>query len=185
MPSITQSWYSQPLARTGLRERLTQDDINKDSPEKIYSIRGEAPEGYYMAGMEDGGAGYQDHQVFKKLPEAKAPETNNEPVEKKESNKNKNKKNDKSKAQVSVAPSQEVTEAKQRIKAYDPNSFGAYGPKKSAFAERSAEVYNPNQSFQPNQQSSVSADGEQKAQTFMQGKVNKTKNQFNFQPTLK
>ena len=183
MSSITQSWYSQPLARTGPRERLTQDDIDKDGPEKIYSIRGEAPEGYYMAGMEDGGAGYQDHQVFKKLPEAKAPEINNEPVEKEESDKDK----DKSvpKAQAAAAPSQEVTEAKQRVKAYDPNSFGVYGPKKSAFAERSAEVYNPNQSFQPNQQSSVSADGEQKAQAFIQGKVNKTKNQFNFQPTLK
>ena len=182
MPSITQSWYSQPLARTGPRERLTQDDINKDSPEKIYSIRGEAPEGYYMAGMEDGGAGYQDHQVFKKLPEAKAPETNNEPVEKEESNKNKDK--DKSKAQVSVAPSQEVTEAKQRIKAYDPNSFGAYGPKKSAFAKRSSEIYNPNQGFQANQQSSVSVDGNQQAQSFVQDKLSDVKNKYNFQPTL-
>ena len=183
MPSITQSWYSQPLARTGPRERLTQDDINKDSPEKIYSIRGEAPEGYYMAGMEDGGAGYQDHQVFKKLPEAKAPETNNEPVEKTESNENKDK--DKSKAQVSVAPSQEVTEAKQRVKAYDPNSFGAYGPKKSAFSERTTDFYRPTEGFQVNQQSSVTTNGEDNAQSFMRSKINKTKQEFNFQPTLK
>ncbi len=182
MSSITQSWYSQPLARTGPRERLTQDDIDKDGPEKIYSIRGEAPEGYYMAGMEDGGAGYQDHQVFKKLPKTKAVEPKNEPVEEKESNKDKNK--DVPKAQAAVAPSQEVTEAKQRVKAYDPNSFGAYGPKKSAFSERSSEIYNPNESFQANQQSSVSEDGNQQAQSFVQDKLSDVKNKYNFQPTL-
>ena len=88
-----------------------------------------------------------------------------------------------------VAPSKEVTEAKERVNAYDAemksDRFNAYGPKKSAFAERSSEVYNPNQGFQANQQSTVSTDGNQQAQTFMQGKLNKTKNDFNLQPTLK
>ena len=184
MPSYSDSWYTEPMSRFGRKAMVGEDDLkNLDPEQEIYSISGKAPDGYYAAGMIDGGAGYEDHQVFKKLPEAKAPKTNNEPVEKKESNKNKNK--GISKVQTAAAPSEEVTDAKQRVKAYDPNSFGAYGPKKSAFAERSAEVYNPNQGFQFNQQSSVSTDGEQKAQTFMQGKVNKTKNQFNFQPTLK
>jgi hypothetical protein len=83
-----------------------------------------------------------------------------------------------------VAPSQEVTAAKERVKAYDPQSFGAYGPKKSAFAQRSTDIYNPNQDFQANQQTSVSSDRNEQAQSFILDKLNKTKKDFNFQPTL-
>ena len=184
MPSYSDSWYTEPMARHGLKAMVGEDDLKDLDPgQEIYSISGKAPDGYYSAGMVDGGAGYEDHQVFKKLPEAKAPETNNEPVEKTESDKDKNK--DKSKTEASVAPSQEVTAAKERIKAFNSTDFGAYGPKKSAFAERSSEVYRPNEGFQANQQSSVSIDGNQQAQSFAQSKLNDVKNKYNFQPTLK
>ena len=189
MPSYSDSWYTEPMSRHGRKAMVDEDGLKDLDPgQEIYSISGKAPDGYYSAGMVDGGAGYEDHQVFKKLPEAKAPETNNEPVEETKSNKDKNK--DKSKTQVSVAPSQEVTEAKQRSSAYreemlNGNGFGAYGPKKSAFAERSSEIYNPNEDFQANQQSSVSVDGNDQAQSFAQSKLNDVKNKYNFQPTLK
>lgn len=188
MTSFTQSWYTEPRSRTGSRERLTQDDIDQLGDDAvIYSQRGEAPEGFYNAGMTEGGAGYGDHQVFKKLPKAEAPANKNEPVKEKKGRKDKNQTT--SKAQAAVPPSKEVTEAKQRSSAYSQellngDGYGAYGPKKSAFAERSSEIYNPNEGFQANQQTTVTADGDQRAQSFMQGRLNRTKNQFNFQPTL-
>ena len=185
MTSFTQSWYDKPRARTGSHQRLTQDDIDKNDLEVIYSERGEAPEGYYNAGTVEGGAGFGDHQVFKKLPEAQV--INNEPVKEKKGNNNKTKAV--SETQATVFPSQEVTTAKRRSASHrdemlNGDLYGAYGAKESPFAERAAQVYNPNQGFQLNQQSSVSTDGEQRAQSFMQGRLNRTKNQFNFQPTL-
>ena len=83
-----------------------------------------------------------------------------------------------------VPPSQEVTEAKERINVYKATDFGAYGPKKSSFAERSSKIYDPNEDFQAYGQSSVTPDGNQQAQTFAQGKLSDVKNKFNFQPTL-
>lgn len=188
MPSYSDSWYTEPMSRHGIKAMVGKDDLKDlDPDQEIYSISGKAPEGYYSAGMISGGAGYEDHQVFKKLPETQAPENKNEPIEKTKTNKDKDK--DQSKAQVSVAPSQEVTEAKQRSSAYRDemlkgNGYGAYGPKKSAFAKRSSEIYNPNQGFQANQQSSVSVDGNQQAQSFVQDKLSDVKNKYNFQPTL-
>ncbi len=187
MPSYSDSWYTEPMSRHGIKAMVDKDGLKDLEPDQeIYSISGKAPDGYYSAGMVDGGAGYEDHQVFKKLPEAKTPETNNEPVEKKKSKKDKNK--NKSKTEAPVAPSQEVTEAKQRSSAYREdmlNGYGAYGPKKSSFSERSSEIYNPNEGFQTNQQTSVSTDGNQQAQAFVQGKLNDVKNKYNFQPSLK
>ena len=185
MTSDTQSWYDKPRARTGSHQRLTQDEIDQNGPEEIYSQRGEAPEGYYNAGTVEGGAGFGDHQVFKKLPEAQV--INNEPVEEKNTNKDKIK--DIAKTQAPVAPSQEVTQAVKRSAAHQDemqngDRYGVYGAKKSPFAERSKEIYNPNQGFQSNQLTSVSAEGNQQAQAYMQDRLNKTKEQFNFRPTL-
>lgn len=83
-----------------------------------------------------------------------------------------------------VAPSQEVTQAKERINAHKATDYGTYGPKKSAFAERSSEVYNPNESFEPYKQTTVSTEANEQAQTFMQNKITDTKNKFNFRPTF-
>ena len=87
-----------------------------------------------------------------------------------------------------VAPSQEVTKAKERVQAYDAemrgNRFDVYGPKNSNFSERSAEIYDPNQGFLTNQQSSVSTDGNQQAQLFAQNKLSQVKDKYNFRPTL-
>ena len=183
MPSYSDSWYTEPMARHGIKAMVDEDGLKDLEPDQeIYSISGKAPEGYYNAGMVDGGAGYEDHQVFKKLPEAKAPETNNEPVKETQIDKNKNKE----KKFKNIPPSQQVTDAKQRSAAHkeemlNGNGYGVYGVKKSPFAERSSEIYNPNQSFQ----STVSPEANQQAMSFMQSKLNKTKDQFNFQPTLK
>lgn len=87
-----------------------------------------------------------------------------------------------------VPPSQEITEAKERAEAFAAemrgDRFNIYGLKKSPYAERSSEIYNPNQGFQVNQQTTVSTNGNQQAQSFMQSKLNKAKNDFNFQPML-
>lgn len=190
--SITEGLYLNPLTRHGPDNRVSESDVKDlEDDAVLYSIRGAAPEGWYNAGTQkhaSKGSGYEDHQIFKKLPEATTPETNNEPVEEKESKKDKDK--NQSKTEAPVAPSQEVTDAKQRSSAYidemlNGDDYGAYGPKKSAFAERSSEVYNSNQGFQDNQQTSVSTDGHQQAQMFAQSKLNDVKNKYNFQPTLK
>ena len=190
--SITEGLYLSPLTRHGSRDRVSDSDVNDlEEGTVLYSIRGEAPEGWYNAGTKkhaSKGSGYQDHQIFKKLPENKAQV--NEPVEEKKTNKDKNKDVPKAKAEAPVAPSQKVTAAMQRSSAHrdeilNGDGYGAYGPKKSAFAERSSAVYNPNQSFQSNQQTTSSTEGYEQAQSFMQSKLNKTKNDFNFQPTLK
>lgn len=183
--SITEGLYLDPLTRHGADKRVEESDLkNMDDVDTLYSIRGEAPEGWYNAGTKkhaSKGSGYQDHQIFKRLPVNEAPA--NEPAKEKENKKDKNK--DKPKTEAPVAPSQEVTAAKERIKAFNSTDFGAYGPKKSAFSERSSEVYNPNEGFQANQQSSVSIDGNQQAQSFAQSKLNDVKNKYNFQSTLK
>lgn len=187
MTSYTQSWYTEPRSRTGSRERLTQDDIdNLGDDAVIYSQRGEAPEGFYNAGMTEGGAGYGDHQVFKKLPKAQAALSNDEPVEEKE---NDNDKETESRIKIPLpSPSQEVTDAKARSAAYkeevlNGDNFGSYGGKKR-FAERSTTRFNPNEGFQFQDQSSVSAIGDQLAQAYMQDKLNKAKSEFKFKPTL-
>lgn len=188
MPSYSDSWYTEPMSRHGLKAMVGEDDLKGLDPEQeIYSISGKAPDGYYAAGMIDGGAGYEDHQVFKKLPEAKAPETNNEPAKETKSYKDKNK--GISKVQEFISPSKEVTDAVQRSSAYkdemqDGDQYGAYGSKKSGFAERSKGLFDPNEGFEVNPQTSVSPYGNNQAQAYMQDKLNKTKNQFNFQPTL-
>jgi len=188
MPSYSDSWYTEPMSRHGLKAMVGEDDLkNLDPEQEIYSISGKAPEGYYSAGMTDGGAGYEDHQVFKKLPEAKAPETNNEPVEEKESYKDKNQ--GISKVQEFISPSKEITDAVQRSSAYkdemqDGDQYGAYGSKGSSFAERSTELFDPNKGFQADPQTSVSPYGNNQAQSYMKDKLNTVKSKFNFQPTL-
>ena len=181
--SITEGLYLSPLTRNGSRERVNDDAVKDlDDDAVLYSPRGAAPEGWYNAGTEkhaSKGSGYVDHQIFKKLPTNEAPPAEDKPVKDKPE-----KQTPKPKKEKPVAPSQEVTDAKSRAAAYDPNNFGAYGVKKSAFAERSSEIYNPNEGFEANQQTTVTPDGEQQAQSFMQGRLNKTKNEFNFQPTL-
>ena len=185
--SITEGLYLSPLTRHGADQRVKEEDVKDlDEDAVLYSIRGEAPEGWYNAGTRkhaSKGSGYQDHQIFKRLP-TNAPTNTDEPVEEKKTNKDKIK--DIAKTQAPVPPSQEVTEAMQRSAAHreemlNGDRYGVYGVKKSPFAERSSEIYNPNQGFQ----SSVSPEGNQQALSFMQDKLNKTKEQFNFQPTLK
>ena len=100
---------------------------------------------------------------------------------------------DKSETQATptpVAPSPELTAAVQRSSAHrermQGDRYNIYGGNQpSVFSERSKEVYDPNKGFEVNQQTSVTSNGQEQAQTFMQGKLNKTKNDFNLQPTLK
>lgn len=85
--SYSDSWYTEPMSRHGIKAMVGKDDLKGlDSDQEIYSISGKAPEGYYSAGMISGGAGYEDHQVFKKLPEYQAPK-NKKPKRNKEKNK--------------------------------------------------------------------------------------------------
>lgn len=183
--SITEGLYLSPQTRNGADTRISESEVKDlDDDAVLYSIRGAAPEGWYNAGTKKHatkGSGYEDHQIFKKLP-TNSPVEKNEPIEEKKADKNKDKV--KPKTQDAVAPSQEVTDAKNRAAAYDPNSFGIYRVRESAFAERSKEVFNPNEGFQPNQQTSVSTNGNENAQSFMKDKLDKTKKEFNFQPTL-
>ena len=88
-----------------------------------------------------------------------------------------------------VAPSKEMTEAVQRSTAHKErmqgDRYNIYGGNKtSQFSERSKEVYDPNKGFEINPQTSVSSDGQEKAQAFMNSKINSTKKNFNFQPIL-
>ena len=75
--SITEGLYLSPLTRNGSRERVSESDLkNMDDVDTLYSIRGEAPEGWYNAGTKkhaSKGSGYEDHQIFKKLPTPEAP----------------------------------------------------------------------------------------------------------------
>lgn len=85
--SYSDSWYTEPMSRHGRKAMVGKDDLKDlDPDQEIYSISGKAPEGYYSAGMISGGAGYEDHQVFKKLPEFQAPK-NKEKKSKKDKNK--------------------------------------------------------------------------------------------------
>lgn len=101
-------------------------------------------------------------------------------------------KKDKPKAEAPAtppAPSKEMTEAVQRSTAHKErmqgDRYNIYGGNNtSQFSERSKEVYDPNKGFEINQQTSVSSDGQEKAQAFMNSKINSTKKNFNFQPTL-
>lgn len=76
--SITEGLYLSPLTRNGADQRVKESDLkNMDDVDTLYSIRGEAPEGWYNAGTRkhaSKGSGYEDHQIFKKLPEAKKAE---------------------------------------------------------------------------------------------------------------
>ena len=88
-----------------------------------------------------------------------------------------------------VAPSKEMTEAVQRSTAHKErmqgDRYNIYGGNNtSQFSERSKEVYDPNKGFEINQQTSVSSDGQEKAQSFMNSKINSTKKNFNFQSIL-
>lgn len=184
--SITEALYLAPKTRTGAPGRVSEENVKDlEDDAVLYSIRGEAPEGWYNAGTKkhySKGSGYEDHQIFKKLPTAQASENKNEPVKEKKVKENKNQTTPE--VQAAVPPSQEVTEAKERINAYKTTDFGAYGPKKSAFAERSSEIYDPNEDFQAYGQSSVTSDGNQQAQAFAKSKLSDVKNKYNFQPTL-
>ena len=101
-------------------------------------------------------------------------------------------KKDKPKAEAPatpVAPSKEMTEAVQRSTAHKErmqgDRYNIYGGNNtSQFSERSKEVYDPNKGFEINQQTSVSSDGQEKAQEFMNSKINSTKKNFNFQSIL-
>ena len=77
---------------------------------------------------------------------------------------------------------QRSTAHKERMQGDRYNIYG--GNKPSQFSERSKEVYAPNKGFEINQQTSVSSDGQEKAQAFMNSKINSTKKNFNFQPIL-
>ena len=186
MRSLTEQLFLAPQTRHGADQRVREEDVKDlDDDAVLYSVRGEAPEGWYNAGTAKHagkGTGYQDHQIFKKLPTAEAApakDKKDKPVKKKAEEKAPEPKQEKP-----VAPSRQVTEAKERVAAYDPNSFGAYGVKKSAFAERSSEIYNPNEGFETNQQTTITPDGDQQAQSFAQRKLSDVKNKYNFQPTL-
>ena len=76
--SITEGLYTSPLSRTGDRKALSDKEVSKlDDDAVLYSIRGEAPEGWYNAGTRkhaSKGSGYEDHQIFKKLPTAEKKE---------------------------------------------------------------------------------------------------------------
>ena len=101
-------------------------------------------------------------------------------------------KKDKPKAEAPAtppAPSKEMTEAVQRSTAHKErmqgDRYNIYGGNNtSQFSERSKEVYDPNKGFEINQQTSVSSDGQEKAQAFMNSKINSTKKNFNFKPPL-
>ena len=191
--SITEGLYLSPLTRNGPKERVDVDDVKDlEDDAVLFSIRGEAPEGWYNAGTKKHavkGSGYQDHQIFKKLPTAEAAPA--EPKEKKE--KKKEPKTPDTSNTTDVASSQEITSAQERVKAYDQTrGSGAYeifgsqsGTENHSYGQRKASFMDRDPGFQAPQQSSVSTSGNNQAQSFMQGKLNKTKNQFNFQPTLK
>ena len=191
--SITEGLYLSPLTRNGADKRVSESDLkNMDDVDVLYSIRGEAPEGWYNAGTKKHavkGSGYQDHQIFKKLPTVEAAPAEDKPVE----NKTEEKTPKTKKPEETVAPSQEITDAQERVKAYETNrenNFEIFGAdntntERQSFGQRSTNFMNRNPDFQANQQSSVSIAGNEQAQTFMQGKLNQTKNQFNFKPTLK
>lgn len=89
-----------------------------------------------------------------------------------------------------IPPSQEITEAKERIKAFDAemrgNRFNVYGgtPKESIFSERSKEIYDPDQLSNFGQGSSISAVANEQAQLFAENKLDKLKKDFNFKPIL-
>ena len=82
--SITERMYTNPdhSFRDRNAYQITDDEVKDLDPEQeLYSIRGDAPEGYYNAGSKKvyvKGGGYKDHQIFKKFAEEEAPEA---PVE--------------------------------------------------------------------------------------------------------
>jgi len=84
---------------------------------KVYGQNAEAPEGYYAAGKEliDDGNEPEYFQVFKKLEEQKAT-ASSEPAAPKAKPKPQLKQ---SAGPANVAPSREITEAKERVKAYE------------------------------------------------------------------
>ena len=77
MRSLTEQLFLAPNTRHGADQRVREEDVKDlDDDAVLYSVRGKAPEGWYNAGTEKHagkGTGYQDHQIFKKLPTAEAP----------------------------------------------------------------------------------------------------------------
>ncbi len=95
-------------------EFIAQEEDFK-AGKKVYGQNSEAPEGYYAAGKEliDDGNEPEYFQVFKKLEEQKA-SASSAPAASKAKPKPKQ-----SAGPVNVAPSREITEAKERVKAYE------------------------------------------------------------------
>jgi len=95
-------------------EFIAQEEDFK-AGKKVYGQNSEAPEGYYAAGKEliDDGNEPEYFQVFKKLEEQKA-SASSAPEASKAKPKPKQ-----SAGPVNVAPSREITEAKERVKAYE------------------------------------------------------------------
>lgn len=95
-------------------EFIAQEEDFK-AGKKVYGQNSEAPEGYYAAGKEliDDGNEPEYFQVFKKLEEQKA-SASSAPAASKAKPKPKQ-----SAGPANVAPSREITEAKERVKAYE------------------------------------------------------------------
>jgi hypothetical protein len=95
-------------------EFIAQEEDFKEG-RKVYGQNAEAPEGYYAAGKEliDDGNEPEYFQVFKKLEKQKTPESS-APAAPKAKPKPKQ-----SAGPANVAPSREITEAKERVKAYE------------------------------------------------------------------
>ena len=73
--AIRERMYTDP--RHGYRDRnayqIEDNEVKDLKPDqKLYSIAGEAPDGYYVSGKKKvhvKGAGYTDHMIFSKMPE--------------------------------------------------------------------------------------------------------------------
>ena len=138
--SITEGLYTKPLSRTGNDAALSDEEVSKlDDDAVLYSIRGEAPEGWYNAGTRkhaSKGAGYEDHQIFKKLPTQAAPEpekTPEAPIEEIAEE-----------VPEFVPESQKMSDAKSRAKAWqdsqgqtDPGVYNEGSTSGNIYSERS------------------------------------------------
>ena len=72
--SITEGLYKKPLSRNGSDKAISDKEVSKLDDDEVLYIRGEAPEGYYNWFQKAlFKRGYEDHQIFKKLPTPEAP----------------------------------------------------------------------------------------------------------------
>ena len=96
-------------------EFIAQEEDFK-AGKKVYGQNAEAPEGYYAAGKEliDDGNEPEYFQVFKKLEEQKAPAASKPGASPKPEPQP-----EPSPEPTNVTPSREITEAKERVKAYE------------------------------------------------------------------